>query len=60
MIQKLNVIIINLLIPQQENISFEIKIGILNHSLLKHKLNFTHYSHAQNGDIDTSIFDEVS
>jgi len=40
--------------------SLEIKIGILNHSLLKHKLNFVHYSHAVGGEADTSMFDEIS
>jgi hypothetical protein len=47
-IQKLN----------SENLSLDIKIGIINHSILKHKLNSNHnYNHIDG--VDTTDFDEV-
>jgi hypothetical protein len=41
-----------------ENISLDIKIGIINHSILKHKLNAGHNFNNIEG-IDSTVFDEI-
>lgn len=45
---------------QSESISLDMKIHILNHSILKYKLNSVNVQLTNNNEgVDTSIFDEL-
>ena len=44
---------------QSESISLDMKIHILNHSILKYKLNSVNVQVNNNEGLDTSIFDEL-
>jgi hypothetical protein len=44
---------------QSESIALDMKIHILNHSILKYKLNSVSAQVTNNEGLDTSIFDEL-
>ncbi len=45
---------------QSESVAFDMKIHILNHSILKYKLNSVNVQVTNNNEgLDTSIFDEL-
>jgi len=44
---------------QSESITFDMKIHILNHSILKYKLNSVNVQASKSEGLDTSIFDEL-